>query len=126
MHNEYLFGHSEMGSMVFCLRNLHSATMCSLWPYEPTSLETIADQNTDADPTNTTQVVNSHPLDNCGPGGGLRRLYIASYDDLIDPMVLRIGGSDGIGGIGSRRSGGDPKSRLRELPSSSPRDPPTG
>lgn len=71
-------------------------------------------------------MVNSHPRDNCGPGGGLRRLYIASYDDLIDPMALRIGGSDGIGGIGSRRSGGDPNSLLREPPSSSPRDPPTG
>lgn len=46
----------------------------------------------------------------------------------MDPMALRIGGRLGIGGIGSRRSGGDAKSPRapRDAPMSSPRDPPTG
>lgn len=74
------------------------------------------------------EVVKSHPRDIWGPGGGLLLLYIASYDDLIDPMALRIGGRLGIGGMGSRRSGGDTKSPRapRDAPISSPRDAPTG
>lgn len=71
---------------------------------------------------------NSHPRDIWGPRGGLLRLYIASYDDLMAPIPLRMGGRLGIGGMGSRRSGGDTKSPRapRDPPISSPREAPTG
>lgn len=74
------------------------------------------------------EVRKSHPCDNWGPPGGLLGLNIASYDDLIVPMGFLMGGSDGIGGIGSLRSGGDAKSPLPPRPPgmSIPRDAPTG
>lgn len=45
----------------------------------------------------------------------------------MEPMLLRMGGRLGMGGMGSRRSGGDAKSpRARDAPMSSPREAPTG